>query len=150
MSVVKPPHFLQTFHERQKCFAELLDLARTQLESITNDDYTALLTILGNKQRVIGRLEEITRTQPQLWQDWQSGRDALDPYNRSACEASLAETEAILARLMEHEHISTEHLTRRREETQLQLQSIASGTRTNNAYRDSLAPVTHRLLDVGQ
>lgn len=145
-----PPDFLQTFTDRRHCFAELRALSLEQLSLIDTDDYSRLLSILGSKQRIIGRLEEIGRTHPLLWQDWKLRRDRLESDTRTDCDAILAETEAILADLLEHERASTDHLSRRRDETQLQLQRVTTGTQAQAAYRDSLAPTTHRHLDIGR
>jgi hypothetical protein len=69
---------------------------------------------------------------------------------RRSCEAALAESETLLAELLEHERESTTVLARRRDETRRQLQNIASGGQANEAYRDTLAPATSRHLDVDQ
>ena len=148
MSVVASTNYLQCFVDRRQCFAELLQLSREQHQLIDTDDYTTLLVVLGNKQRVIGRLEEIARMNPYLGADWQTHRDRLPPTMRKGCEQVLAETEGILVDLMEEERQCTQFLTHRREETRLQLQGISAGQNAQSAYRDSLAPVTHRTLDV--
>ena len=57
---------------------------------------------------------------------------------------------ALLERLLEQERVSTESLARRRDQTAAELRTVASGSRVNQAYRDSLAPVTHRHLDTDQ
>lgn len=144
------PDFLQTFTDRRQCFVELLLLSREQLSLIDGDDYQRLLAVQGSKQRIIGRLEEIAKAAPRLGQEWKNCRDQLAPADRKACEAALAETEAILAALLEQERISTEYLQRRRDETQLQIAQLTAGEQAQSAYRDSLAPVTHRHLDINQ
>lgn len=147
-----PPHidFLQTFAARRQCFVELLDLSRQQLGLVESDDYTRLLTLLGGKQQVIHRLEALGRRDPRLWDDWRETRDRLTPPARSACEQVLAETESLLAQLLEQERVSTETLKARRDETARELRSVAAGSRVNQAYRDSLAPATHRHLNLDQ
>jgi len=150
MSAADQSRFLQTFSDRRQCFSDLLGFSAEQLSLIESDDYTRLLAILGSKQRVIGRLEEISRMHPWLWQEWQRHRDGLDSELRAACEKVLAETEDVLAELMQHERNSTTHLSRRRDETQFQLHRVTAGAQAQAAYRDSLAPRTHRHLDVGQ
>ncbi len=141
-------NFNKTFHDRRQCFAELLELSQRQLGLVETDDYTQLMRLLAGKQQIIVRLETISRGAPRLWDDWRRERDQLPAASRAACEQTLAETEALLARLLEHERVSTETLSRRRDATQAQLRSVAGGARVNQAYRDTLAPVTHRLLDM--
>lgn len=142
--------FVPAFTERRQCFAELLAFSRAQLALIDSDDYTRLLSLLGSKQRVIGRLEEIGKLHPRLWDAWRTARTQLPPVERATCERLLAETEALLAELLEHERVGTEQLARRRDHTQLELQDVTTGSQAQSAYRDSLAPATHRHLDIDQ
>lgn len=150
MSVAEQSNFLQAFTDRHRCFSELLRFSQQQRALIDSDDYTQLLAILGSKQRVIGRLEEIGRMHPALGQDWKQQRDSLPAADRSLCDEQLAATEVLLEELMELERTSTDQLARRRDETQLELHRVTTGAQAQAAYRDSLAPRTHRHLDVGQ
>jgi hypothetical protein len=142
--------FLTTFADRRQCFAELLELSKRQLGLVESDDYAQLLNLLGGKQRVLRRLEAIGRGRPQLWDEWRTERERLSSSDRRACERTLAETEALLEQLLEHERVSTESLTRRRDRTAQELRAVATGSRVNLAYGESLAPVTHRHLDRDQ
>ncbi len=139
--------YLKTFSERRQCFADLFELSKHQLRLVETDDYTQLLKLLGGKQQIISRLEAIGKGKPRLWDDWREERDRIEPAARQACEETLAETEALLAELLEHERASTESLSLRRDQTARQLREVTSGSRVNQAYRDTLAPVTHRHLD---
>ena len=147
-----PPanEFLQTFAERRQCIAGLLELSQRQLDLVEADDYSRLLGLLGGKQQIISRLEEMGRGRPRLWDEWRQERGRLAPDVRQRCEETLAETEDLLARLLEQERISTECLARRRDDTARELRSVAAGSRVNQAYGESLAPVTHRFLDRDQ
>src|SRR5262249_9549529 len=148
--MLPPPEFLKIFNDRQQCFAELLELSQKQLGLVEADEYAQLLGLLGGKQQIIARLDTIGKTRPQLWDEWRLERDRLAPRIRRECEQALAETEALLSQLLESERVGTERLARRRDETARALRTVASGTRVNQAYRDSLAPVTHRHLDLDQ
>ncbi len=142
--------FLKTFADRRQCFAELLELSKRQLGLVETDEYTRLLGLLGGKQQILGRLESIGKAQPRLWDDWRIERERLAPQTRQMCEQILTETEGLLAQLLEHERVGTESLARRRDQTAHELRTVAAGSRVNQAYRDSLAPVTHRHLDLDQ
>ena len=144
------PDFLRTFAARRQCCAELLELSQKQIGLVEADDYTELLRLLGGKQRIIHRLEALGSGQPRLWEEWREARDGLAPTTRGACEQVLADTEALLARLLEHERVSTERLQVRRDETARELRTVTAGCRVNQAYRDTLAPPTHRHLDLDQ
>src|SRR5262245_12003199 len=126
--------FLETFADRRRCFADLLELSQRQLALVECDDYSQLLGLLGGKHQLIGRLEAIGRRRPHLWDEWRRERDHMPPPLRHACEAALAESEAILSRLLDCERTSTESLARRRDNTAQQLRSVATGSRVNQAY----------------
>lgn len=140
--------FLATFRARKQLCAALLELSRRQRALIDADDYTQLLVVLGQKQRILGRLEELKGREPDLLERWQAERDGLESTTRAECDQALAETETILADLAEEENDATQHLAQRRDETRRELEALAQGSEVHDAYRDSLAPATHRHLDV--
>lgn len=142
--------FLRIFKSRREYCQALLELSSRQSDLIAEDDYEHLLMVLGQKQHLLGRLEALNQSQPELWSDWRNRRDSFDPDLLDDCEHVLAETESILAELVQHENASTEFLTRRRDAARQQLQSVSHGADVHNAYRDNLAPATHRHLDLDQ
>ena len=142
--------FLQVFEVRRQCFDELRKLSDEQHSLIDQDDYTQLLALQGNKMRVIGQLEVVTAQHPHLMKDWKSNRDRMPPGIRQQCEATLAETEKLLALLLEQERNDTQKITDRRDETRRQLQGLTSGVRAQQAYSGDRNPVNHRVLDIGQ
>jgi hypothetical protein len=144
------PDFSALFHTRREHYRALLELSRRQIDLIAADDYTGLLVVLGQKQRLLGRLDEMNGQHADLKRQWHDRRESLDPDLRDDCEHILAETEAILAQLLEEEQQSAGRLTERRDETRRQLQTISRGSQVHDAYRDTLAPATHRHLDVGK
>lgn len=150
MVSVSQPDFLKTWNYRRQCFHELLALSRQQFRLIEADDYQQLLSVLGNKQRLIGRLEELGKLQPQIFQEWKIHRDSLPAAERQACEDALEQTEDILSQLLEEERICTEFVARRRSETQIEIRGVTVGAHAHQAYGDSLAPATYRHLDIDQ
>lgn len=142
--------FLATFRERRDSFAELLDLSQEQLQLIESDDYAQLLAILGRKQRILGRLEEIHRLHPRLAAEWKQYRDRLAPAARAECDRCLAETERLLEQLMTQEREGTDRIAERRQQTRTELQSVTEGARAHQAYGQTHARSTNRLLSVDQ
>ena len=142
--------FLRAFEARRDCCRALLTLARKQQESIAAEDYTRLLALLAQKQRVLGALDALGRERPTLRDDWRRLRDGAPAAARGACERVLEESESLLAEVLAEERSSTDDLTRRRDETQRRLQELSAGTRAHEAYRDALGPDSHRHLDIGR
>lgn len=140
--------FLKLFEARREYCRRLLGLSRQQRDLILADDYTALLSVLGKKQRILGHLEELKELHPRLLERWQVEREHLDPQSRDDCEHVLAETESILSDLVHEENQSTRQLTERRDDTQRQLQALTNASQTQDAYRDAYASSTHRHLDL--
>lgn len=126
----------------------LLELSRSQASLIEADDYSELLAVLGRKQSLIERLAETKRSHEHVWTNWKSVRAELASDSRDRCDELVERTESLLAELVQLEETSTRSLVARREETRVELRRIDDGSRTNMAYRDSLAPSTHRHLDI--
>ncbi|MGE3315592.1 MAG: flagellar export chaperone FlgN [Planctomycetaceae bacterium] len=150
MPLLDHSNMLTVLNTRRQHCRNLLELSRRQRDLIDASDYSQLLTILGQKQRLLGRLDELNREHPDLKSRWKQIRDTGDADWRDDCEHVLAETESLLAELIEEEQDSTDHLTRKRDTTQKELQAVTQGSRVHDAYRESLAPATHRHLDIGQ
>ncbi|HCO25528.1 MAG: hypothetical protein CME31_02365 [Gimesia sp.] len=128
----------------------LLTLSLQQQELIKDDDYSSLLDVLGKKQRLLGQLDQYTKQLPRLWEQWQQDRDQLPPEQRATCEQILSDSEAVLAQLLKNEDTSTQSMVDRRDRTKQQIQSLNQGAKVGEAYRDSLAPSTHRHLNIDQ
>lgn len=145
-----PSPFLELFTVRRDCCRTLLELSEQQPELIATDQYTQLLEVLHQKQRVLGRLDQWDAAHPELWPQWKQQRDTLPDGLRDDCEALLAESESLLAELLAREKSGTEALTQRRNETSEALKQVAEGVQVHQAYRDHATSPTHHYLDVGQ
>lgn len=135
---------------QHECYTELLQLSRQQQTLIAGEDYTRLLVVLSQKQRLIGRLEELGVRQPELRECWLAVRDTISAEERGSCERTLADTEVLMKQFLELEGQSTATLQEQRDTTRDRLQAMTQGGHLHDAYRDSLAPDTHRYLDVNQ
>jgi hypothetical protein len=150
MSLMTLNDILEILKRRRTHCRELLDLSRRQNRIIEASDYTSLLNILGQKQRILGRLDALKRRHPDLRSQWETLRDAGPPAVRRECEEVIAAIEAILAELTQTEKDGAEELIQRREATRRQLESIAQGVHVNETYRDNIAPLSHRFLDTNR
>jgi hypothetical protein len=138
------------FSVRLEYSKALLKLSIQQQALIDQDDYPGLLDVLGEKQRLLGQLDQYTKQLPTLWEQWKSERDQLPTEQRETCDEILSESEAVLSKLLENEDTSTQSMVDRRDRTKQQVQSLNQGEKVGDAYRDSLAPVTHRHLNIDQ
>ncbi|HET6325131.1 MAG TPA: hypothetical protein VFG04_10695 [Planctomycetaceae bacterium] len=133
-------------HRRKHC-RDLLDLSQRQHQFIDAADYTQLMATLAQKQRILGRLDEMKRRYPELSRQWTSLRDSGLPATRNDCESLIAETETILAELLESEKQGTQHLSVRRENTRRQIEAVSQGVHVNQVYADSSPTLNHRFLN---
>jgi hypothetical protein len=144
-----PAHRLRLrFDERRASVRRLLELARRQQELVSGEDYASLLDVLALKQRVLLRLDERQSRDPPLVETWRDLRGRLDPDDRAACEALLAETQTDLDELLTLERTCSEQLREQRDATRLRLEHLASCGRVHDAYRDASVPSPLRRLDV--
>jgi len=148
MSDANIANILQIMQTRRQHCRRLLRLSQQQRELIDTDNYTQLLAVLGNKQRILVRLDELKSRHPHFGRDWLTQRDSLDSSIRTEGETILSEIEAILSELLELEKESTRVISLRRDDTKRQLEILSQGTQTHEAYRDALAPVTSKYLDI--
>jgi hypothetical protein len=150
MTATQTLDYPKLFAVRLEYSKALLKLSLRQQELIQEEDYTSLLDVLGQKQRLLGQLDQYTSQLPRLWEKWQADRAQLPGELRETCETILQESEAVLAQLLQNEDTSTKSMVVRRDQTRQQLQSLNQGGKVGEAYRDSLAPVTHRHLNIDQ
>lgn len=149
MQSAETPNFLKIFAAHRECCREMLELSREQRQLIERDDYTELLAVLGKKQKQLKRLDEFSKHRPQIRSLWRAHRDGLHEDVREECEELLLQTETDLAELVSQERECTDRLQSRRIDLHGELKNISQGERVSEAYRETLAPATHRRIDVG-
>lgn len=133
-----------TLRNRYDLCRTLRTLAERQREALAERDYDALIGLLGEKRSAIERLAALTP----VARDWAAARHAASDRERTEGEALLAETNRLLAEVSRVDADATEELTRQRDATRNDLSEINAAGRVHSAYRDALAPATHRSLDV--
>jgi len=145
MSVVSPQEFLNACRLRSACFRALLELSQQQAGLIAVDNYSDLVATLHHKQQLLDHLSEATANQSTVWQAWPRERNGLSDGDRRACDAALAETEALLSVLISAEKSSTDLLSQRKNATQRDLQAVAQGLKAESAYGLKFSPPLSRL-----
>ncbi len=136
-------------HRRKHCH-DLLELSRRQIEFIETNDFTQLMSTLAQKQRILGRLDEVKRRYPELSRQWVTLRDSGMPAIRTVCESLIADTESILAELLESEKEGTTQLSQRRDATRRQLEAVSQGVHVNQSYADTTPVLNHRFLNTNR
>lgn len=135
---------LNHLRERRDLVADVAALSDRQREALSARDYDALIEVLGQKQAALERLAGQTPAA----RDWLRDRASRPTAERSEGDTLLAETNELLAEAAAAEQAAVAELTDQRDAAQRELHEIAAAGRVHAAYRDALAPVTHRSLDV--
>lgn len=127
---------------RKELCCSLRTLATDQAQALSERDYDRLIAVLAEKSRLLDRLGQLTEPV----REYSSSH--LDPDERAAANTLMADANLILMELADAEHQAVAELLSQRAVTERELREIAAAGQVHSAYRDSLAPVTHRSLDV--
>ncbi len=126
--------FRGIFQRRHEYARLLLELSNKQQRLIEEGEYSGLIELLLRKQTVLDELQAISQTDPPLLEQWMKKRDSLSGVHRQECEQWLAQSEKILAELMDLEQRCTSQLQQKRETTESELEAIASTIHLQDAY----------------
>ncbi len=145
MSEFSITEFLTAFQLRRAVCQALFAQASQQAELIAADEYGSLMEVLELKQNLLNHLGRLSTEQAPLRTAWLKDRDRLPAADRARCDSLLAETESLLAKLLEAEQSSTKLLTARRDATQSSLASLSVGVQAQHAYQTAERAVVSRF-----
>lgn len=138
----------ELIHEKHDCLTQLRDMGRKQLELVRDGSMTDLLDVLSAKQRVLLELQRIEsqlepfRNQDPDQRQWRS-RDA-----RERCAQELTQCQLLFGEILAQEKQSEQELTRRRDETAVQLQGVHRANQARGAYTMAVESGGYSQLDV--
>lgn len=132
--------------ERRDLSCRLAELSERQRLALGDRDYESLIGILSEKQTLLERLAVLSAAA----RNWSAERVFVSPGERAEGEALLNEGTRLLGEAARLETDDIAELTAQRNAAQAALQEISSAGQVHSAYRDALAPATHRSLDVGR
>lgn len=118
------PDLLDVLQRRREYCRAMLELSRRQVGLIDDGNFTELLQLIAQKQRVLEHLGELGRSFGGIVDFWKSVRDRLTGDVRSRCQAAIDEAETLLSEAMALEKQGTAVLSQRRDETQGRLKEI--------------------------
>lgn len=118
------PDLLDVLQRRREYCRAMLELSRRQVGLIDDGNFTELLQLIAQKQRVLEHLGELGRAFGGIVDFWKSVRDRLTDDVRSRCQAAIDDAESLLSESMALEKQGTAVLSQRRDETQGRLKEI--------------------------
>ncbi len=142
----KQPDLLDVLQRRREYCRAMLELSRRQIGLIDDGNFTELLQLIAQKQRVLEHLAELGRSFGGIVDFWKTVRDRLAGDVRSRCQAALDDAESFLSESVALEKQGTAVLSQRRNETQGRLKEIGDTSSGLTGAGGGHAP-TSRLLD---
>lgn len=118
------PDLLDVLQRRREFCRAMLELSRQQSSLIDDGNFTELLQLIAQKQRVLEHLAELGRSFGGIVDFWKSVRERLTADVRSRCQSAIDDAESLLAESMALEKQGTAALAQRRDETQGRLKEI--------------------------
>lgn len=118
-------------------YAQLRDLAVGQRSLITGDRPELLLGVLGERQRLIERLEALSGRLRPYQNDWRAVRSGLSASDGRRVDQLVAEVNALLKGILEKDAADAELLAARKSETALRVQSARAVRQAGAAYAAS-------------
>ena len=143
------PDLLDVLQRRREYCRAMLELSRRQAGLIDDGNFTELLQLIAQKQRVLEDLADLGRSFGGIVDFWKSVRDRLAVDVRSKCQSAIDDAESLLAESMALEKQGTTVLTQRRNETQGRLKEIGEATTGLSGVGHGNAP-RPRFLDASR
>jgi len=100
--------------EQRELYVRLRALTDSQRSLITGDDPEQLLTVLGERQKLIDRLERLAERMRPYQQKWPQLRSELAPAESERVDRLLAEVNALLAAILEKDKADAQLLAARK------------------------------------
>lgn len=122
---------------KHDCLAQLYELGSQQLALVDSGDITQLLKVLGAKQQLLARLQEIEgeldpfRSQQPEDRQWSSSEQ------RSRCAQAIQRSEALFREIVTQEKQSEQLLSCRRDEAAARLEQAHAASQARGAYSAS-------------
>ena len=120
--------------KKHQVLLQLRDVGKRQMELVNAGDLSALLTLLGAKQQLIGGLQALEQELTGYYAEDPDRRVWSSPQHRAECARVAAECNALLEEIVGLEKLGTEKMTLRRDEVAEQLQQAHAGNQVRNAY----------------
>ena len=121
--------------EQSSLFARLELLASKQRALVAQEDTSALLSVLGERQKLSNRLTRIAADLEPVRREWPVVRSRLSVSQRAAAERHLSESRQSLHRIMESDERDARVLAARKQTVACALRGAHETGRAVTAYR---------------
>lgn len=145
------PRFSTLIRKKEGILGELLPLSIHQLQLVRRGDITSLLNLLGQKQAVFERFEQIEKELGPFRDIEPGDRQWKNEEERVATAKAIKHCEAMLREIMEHDTQSTEELGVQKKDLEGQIRQVQYGIQVNKGYaKQSAQSGNVRRFDVSK
>jgi len=120
--------------EQRDLYVELRKLSGEQRALITGESPEQLLGVLVKRQRIIDRLDGLTRRLRPYQQEWRTVRAGLNPADGRRVDQLVAEVNTLLKGILEEDATDAELLAARKSDTARKMQTTKTARYAGAAY----------------
>jgi len=135
-----PHEVVDWLRAQRSLYAKLESTASGQRDLITGDKPAMLLGLLADRQRITGRLTELSHRLEPIWRDWENQRVRFSEPQRSEAESLLEEIRARMRKVMGRDEEDARLLLARKQAVGNSMKSAHSSAEAISAYRAASAP----------
>ena len=136
-SAGKAEAWIHLLSEQRDLYVRLRALTDSQHALITGDEPQRLLTVLGERQKLIDRLERLAQRMRPYRQQWPQMRSELTPAEAEQVDRLLGEVDALLAGILEKDKADTQLLAARKCSVGQAMATLKKGKQAGAAYAAS-------------
>jgi hypothetical protein len=137
MAFVETHLLTELVGRKHDCLARLHELGRQQLALVDSGDITQLLKVLGAKQQLLTRLQEIEGELDPFRRQQPEDRQWASPEQRARCAQVIERSEALFREIVAQEKQSEQLLGSRRDEAAARLEQAHTASQARGAYSAS-------------
>jgi len=126
--------WIRLLSEQRDLYVRLGVLTDSQRALITGDEPERLLAVLGERQKLIDRLERLAERMRPHRQRWPQLRSELAPADAEQVDRLLAEVDALLAGILEKDKADTQLLAARKGAVGQAMATLKTGKQAKAAY----------------
>ncbi len=134
-------------HAQKETYALLRALSEAQEKVFTQAGPRALMKVIGRKQLLIAKLDEIALLLEPYTSQWSDTLDALPAGERRAVSGVVEETASILRALIESEQQIEATVSAARDRTGAEIRAVSENRAAVKAYSEPVAAAAGRFYD---
>lgn len=120
--------------EQRDLYQQLRQLADKQRSMITGNEPERLLTILGERQRLIDKLQAVSQRLKPYQANWRQIRQDMNDELGGQADRLVVEVNNLLSSILQQDEADTALLSARKSQTGTQIQAVQTGRQASRAY----------------